>query len=288
MSVASQILLRLAAWSAAALPAWVMRGLYRSGPLAGLLRGLLNRAAPPGPREVRIAGGSLRGRRLILDLQSEKDHWLGTYEPVLQAAIARALGPGQVAYDIGANIGYTTMLLAEAVTPEGWVVAFEPLPANFSRLQENLTLNPHGKWVEALPAAVGDRVGKARFLVHASRAMGKLSGSAGRSVSYEQEISVELVTIDDYVLGNGGRPPDLVKIDVEGGERGVLAGMRGVMKKYRPTILLELHGEQAARGCFEILKSDGYKARALDPEREFTNAEDLPWKSLIEADWAGT
>lgn len=285
MSAASRILLRLAAWSAAQLPIWLKRALYQLGPVTRYLRQLLNRAAPQGVRVVEVAGGPLRGARLGLDLKSEKDHWLGTYEPVVQAAIERLVRPGQVAYDIGANIGYTTLLLAEAVRPGGRVVAFEPLPANFERLTENLALNPHGEWVEAVHAAVGEQEGQAQFLVHSSAAMGKLSGSSGRDIKYEREITVGIVTIDDFVLTRGSRAPDLVKVDVEGGERAVLAGMQEVLRRHRPTVLLELHGEQAARDCFEILNQAGYRMRLLEPEREIADPEDLPWKALLQAEW---
>lgn len=285
MTAASRILLRLAAWSAAALPEWLKRGLYRLGPVTRFLRGLLNRAAAEGVQVVEVAGGPLRGARLALDLQSEKDHWLGTYEPLVQDAIERLLQPGQVAYDVGANIGYTSLLLAEAVGPAGLVVAFEPLLVNFRRLCENLDLNAQGKWVEAVNAAVGDQGGWAQFLVHSSGAMGKLSGSAGREIQYEHEIPVKIVTIDDFVLKHDRRAPNLVKIDVEGGERAVLAGMRKVLRRYRPALLLELHGEQAARDCTEILNEAHYRMRLLEPDREIEGPGDLPWKALLQAEW---
>lgn len=287
MTAASRILLRLAAWSASALPAWLKRGLYKLGPVTRFLRVLLNRAAAEGIQVVEVAGGPLRGAKLALDLQSEKDHWLGAYEPVLQEAIERLLQPGQVAYDVGANIGYTSLLLAEAVGPAGRVVAFEPLPANFHRLRQNLDLNAEGKWVEAVNAAVGDEAGSAQFLVHSSGAMGKLSGSAGREVQYEHELPVEIVTIDDFVLEHDRRAPNLIKIDVEGGERAVLTGMRKVLRRYRPALLLELHGEQAARDCTDILNEAEYKMRLLEPDREIDGPGDLPWKALVQAEWAG-
>ena len=108
-------ILSMTARIARLLPDTMKRALYRVKPLAGLIRGGLNRLAPRGISEVEVAAGGLTGLRLRLDLQSEKDYWLGTYEPDLQAAIADLVEPGQVAYDLGANIGYISTLLARQV-----------------------------------------------------------------------------------------------------------------------------------------------------------------------------
>jgi hypothetical protein len=88
-----------------------------------------------------VAAGGLSGLTLSLDLQTEKDYWLGTYEPDLQQAIQDLVQPGMIAYDVGANIGYISLLLGLAVGKDGHVFAFEALPANVERLQKNLRLN---------------------------------------------------------------------------------------------------------------------------------------------------
>src|SRR5512138_2025047 len=137
----NQWLLTLASSAARLLPSPVKRAVYRIKPLAKFIRQGLNRAAPHGITQVEVAAGGLAGVRLALDLQSEKDYWLGTYEPELQAAIADLLQPGIVAYDVGANIGYITLLLARAVGENGHVYSFEALPANLERLRTNLELS---------------------------------------------------------------------------------------------------------------------------------------------------
>ena len=80
--------LSLAARAARNMPGWARRAIYRSGPLARALRRSLNRAAPQGLSIVTVAGGPLAGMRLELNLQAEKEYWLGTYEPDLQQAAA--------------------------------------------------------------------------------------------------------------------------------------------------------------------------------------------------------
>ena len=218
-------LLSLAAWTARRLPMPVKRGLYRFRPLAGLLRGALNRAAPHGFTPVVIAAGGLQGLRLSLDLQEEKDYWLGTYEPDLQAAVADLVGPGMLVYDVGANIGYISLLLARRVGAAGHVYAFEALPANLERLRLNLELSGLSERVTVVPAAVVEQKRPARFLVGPSGGMGKAAGSAGRQeVVYSQELEVAGLSLDEFVYADGNPPPQAVKMDIEGGEVLALAG----------------------------------------------------------------
>jgi len=116
--------------------------------------------------------------RMILDMHSEKDYWLGTYEPGLQETIAEMVQSGMVAYDLGANIGYVTLLLAKKIGEDGKVFAFEALPANFDRLVKNIELNNQSAMVFPVAAAVVDRSRMIKFLVGPSGGMGKAEGSA--------------------------------------------------------------------------------------------------------------
>ena len=137
----SHPLLSLASFTARALPTCAKRALYCLGPLSNLIRQGLNQAAPTDLTEVTVATGGLNGMQLSLDLQTEKDYWLGTYELALQAAIQDFVQPDMVAYDVGANIGYITLLLARAVGETDQVFAFEALPANLERLRADVALN---------------------------------------------------------------------------------------------------------------------------------------------------
>jgi len=275
-------ILRLAALAARLLPSGLVRALYRLGPLTSWLRSLLNRAAPAGLSVVRVAGGALSGYRMRLDLQSEKDLWLGTYEPELQAAIHDAVRSGMTVYDVGANIGYVTLLLARRIEAAGQLLAFEPLPANLARLRETVRLNAVGDRVRVVPLAVAATTGRARFLVHASGGMGKVEGSAGRSGAYPQSIEVETVRLDDFVFGQGNPAPDLVKMDMEGGEVLALPGMRRVLRRIRPLLLLELHGPEAVRIAFEELSNANYgmcaMTRGYPP---IDSAASLGWKAYV-------
>lgn len=114
-------LLRVTATVSHMLPESMRLSVYRFPSLAGLIRRVLNHAAPEGLTEITVAAGALRGARLLLDLKSEKYYWLGNYEPMLEKAIIDFVKPGMVVYDVGAHIGYMTLLLIKPMgTQMGW------------------------------------------------------------------------------------------------------------------------------------------------------------------------
>ena len=254
------MLLIIAGWTARLLPMPIKRQIYRQKWLAPLLRKALNRAAAPGLTLTTVAAGGLKGARLSLDLQREKDYWLGTYEPELQAAAAQFIQPGSVIFDVGANIGYISLLLARLAGSGGKVISFEALPSNLERLRANLELNDFARQVEVVPAAVVDRRRSVRFLVGPSGGMGKAEGSAGRQdYDYADSIEIQGISLDDFVYDQGNPPPDVVKMDIEGGEVMALPGMRQLLSEKHPLIFLELHGQQAAQTAWEILTGCDYR-----------------------------
>jgi FkbM family methyltransferase len=278
-------LLSLTAWLARTLPLEVKRSFYRIKPLATLIRSGLNRAAPLGSTQVIVAAGELAGMALSLDLQSEKDYWLGTYEVDLQAAVADLVEPGMVAYDVGANIGYVSLLLARRVGETGRVFAFEALPANLERLHANLALNDLASRVQVVPVAVVDGDGVVRFRVGPSGGMGKADGSAGRQeVSYQRTINVEGISLDAFVYQHEHPPPAVIKMDIEGGEVLALPGMVRLLVEARPLVLLELHGPQAASRAWGTLMDAGYKICRMSPGYPgVPSLETLEWKSYVVA-----
>lgn len=274
-------LLFLVAAAARWLPAPIRRAVYRLGPISSGLRSALNRAAPKGLTEIEVAGGLLAGTHLVLNLQTEKDYWLGNYETDLQEAIRELVKPGMVAYDLGSNIGYISLLMAKYVGPQGKVFAFEPLPENQKRLRNNLDLNPDLN-VELIPLAVGDSSGKKQFLVHSSGGMGKLRGANGRDVQYTKSIDVECTALDDFVFKKGKPKPSIIKIDIEGGEGLALRGMSKLIPEVKPLFIIELHGQEAAELCWRALTKAGYTINKL--KNGFPTVFDLAeldWKSYV-------
>ena len=275
-------ILSLAARAANLLPDAAKRGLYRLGPLTRLIRGALNQAAPQGIVKVEIASGLLAGLEFNLDMQSEKDYWLGTYEAELQAALGDLIRPGMVCYDVGANVGYISLALGKLAGPQGRVLCFEALPANATRLRSNLSLNSAVCQFEVIARAVADRSGETDFFVHSSDDMGKLAGSAGRSSEYAGKISVETVSLDDYVYREGGLLPDAVKMDIEGGEVLAFPGMRRILAEGRPLVLLELHGPESAQAAWKALTGAGYTIHRMQPGTpQVSSLDALDWKAYL-------
>jgi FkbM family methyltransferase len=161
--------------------------------------------------------------------------YLGIYEPGLLRLVRSLLRSGDVAIDAGANIGYITLHLSQCVGAGGRVHSFEPLPANFERLQEALHDNQCSN-VSLHELAVGSSAGVVNFYSFpneygSTHALGSLQPLRANSVSIERK----KVRLDDVVDG----PVRLIKIDVEGGESDVLVGATRIIREHRPHILLE-------------------------------------------------
>jgi FkbM family methyltransferase len=275
--------LSLASLTARVLPMPLKRAIYRWAPLARFVRRRLNQAAPAGLTHVRIASGGLRGMSMLLDLLVEKDYWLGTYEPQLQTVIQELVKPGMVAYDIGANIGYISLLFARAVGKNGKVFAFEALPENVERLKTNIALNALSERVTVISAALVDHAGPVDFWIGPSGGMGKAQGSAGREqIEYRQSITVTGISLDAFVYQQGNLAPQILKMDIEGGEVLALPGMCRVLAKEHPLILLELHGPESARVAWETLIPMDYHVQRIEPGYPpVIDLNSLDWKAYL-------
>ena len=252
-------IVRVASLAAKILPTGMKARLYRSPKIASKIRSTLNSASPIGLTEMEIAGGILQGYHILLDMQSEKDYWLGTYESDLQAAFQKYCKPGMVVYDIGANIGYISLMAAKMVGKDGRVIAFEPLPANCERFRKNAALNELQSIISLQQAAVIDHRGKITFMVHRSGAMGKAQGSLGRDEEYMDRIEVDAIGLDDFIFHDLNPQPDLIKMDIEGGETLAVDGMQRTLHEVRPTILIEIHSHAALEKVWHAFHSADYQ-----------------------------
>jgi FkbM family methyltransferase len=185
-----------------------------------------------------------------------------------QELMLRYVKRGSTAYDLGANHGMHTLLMARLVGSTGHVYAFEPVPENAGRLRENIALN-HFSNVDVIEAAVADQPGTESFAHGGDHATGHLAGTGGTPCG---DLRVEVISLDDLVFTQNAKPPDFIKIDVEGAESKALAGARQVLETYRPILLIALHtpeqdravGQILADLCYEVIRvSDGSKVRSL-------------------------
>jgi len=161
-----------------------------------------------------------------------KVYYFGAYEPETVLTIEKLVRPGDVALDVGANIGYITMNLAAAVGETGKVVAFEPSSWAFDRLKRNIRLNDMHQ-VESHCVAVGDIAQKGVKLILPCGY--RLDG---HDTAIEQVI--DIWTLDDYVTASGIEKLHFLKIDTDGMEAAITRGARRTLERFRPKILFEL------------------------------------------------
>ena len=180
--------------------------------------------------------------------------YLGTYESDQTPLFCDHVRPGQTVLDLGANVGYYTLLAAELVGPSGTVVAFEPEPLNAAYLRRHVEVNRLPQ-VDVLQHAVGRAAGTLRFTRGKGRGRGHLHD--------EGELEVEVVTLDEVVEARS-LTPNCLKIDVEGAEADVLEGGRGVLEEHRPVLFLATHGRDVHARCISLLSESGYQVECID------------------------
>jgi FkbM family methyltransferase len=172
----------------------------------------------------------------------------GFWEMWLTQFLARRVKPGMTVVDVGANFGYFTLLMGDAVGEQGKVIAVEPNPEAVSLLQETVTLNGHAARTRIVPYALDAAAGSA--WLWAPDGEPKNAGLvATPHLPGGRTVEVPTTTLDEVALAY--RRVDLVKIDAEGGEVGILAGMQALIARDRPTIVLEFNAARYAKpDCF--------------------------------------
>lgn len=176
--------------------------------------------------------------------------FFGSYEPELRDLFRTILTPGGVAVDVGANIGWHSLLLAKLVGAQGRVIAVEANPTVRQKLQYNVDLNRFTQ-VDVLDCALSDRDGTVSF--HGPEETNPDSGNGyvvrkAAEASSSALIQVKARRLDDVVSSAGLTQLDLVKIDVEGFEWPVLQGGAAAVAKYRPHIIFEYDSAYSSRG----------------------------------------
>lgn len=227
-------------------------GITKATRIGVLLRAVL-RIIPKG-LTVPILQGPNRGFRWIVGAGTH-GCWLGSYEAEKQTALASMLGANKVFYDVGANVGFYTLLASRLVGPGGRVVSVEPVPRNISFLRRHVEIN-NCRNVLILGVAVSNQTGTGCFFSGESPSEGRLDESGGNMVQVE--------TMDRLVHSGRIPPPDVIKMDIEGGEAKALNGARGVLLAHRPIVFLATHGSKVHMECYELLTALGYKLKSLD------------------------
>jgi FkbM family methyltransferase len=190
------------------------------------------------------------------------------YEKGTTKVFTELVKEGMNVVDMGANIGYYTLLAARRVGPHGRVYAFEPEPQNFKLLAENIRLNGYEN-VVAVQKAVSNETGAAALFL-------SLRGSGSHSLlpsrDYGKEtIAIETVTLDEFFEKEGSPTIQVIKMDVEGWEIEALGGMRRLLMRNSPLkMIVEFYPwGLLSRGMSPLALTDklielGFKVSVID------------------------
>lgn len=152
-----------------------------------------------------------------------------SYEPETARLLLNLLKAKQTFIDVGAHIGYYTLLAARAVEPTGRVYAFEPAPRNLALLLKNIQVNGYDDNITAVPKAVSNRSGTCQLFL-CEEESGSNSIFPSPRVGTDS-VSVEATTLDEFFEGEEWPPVDIMKMDIEGAEKAALEGMRELSRR---------------------------------------------------------
>jgi len=283
------------AWAAARIADWVARSPRRERPFIRIGRAadrssyvlgtLYTHAIQQLVRRLRESGNVFRDVNygtltLALDITDQSalhEYFYGRahrYEAALVDYLMANLRPGDVCVDVGANIGFFSLIAARLVAPAGRVVAFEPHPDARAAMSRLLNANGVAALVDVQSSALAETSGAGTLHLSGDTVLSTLvprQSPARDHFAFDRTIGITLATLDEWLVHR----PDLaarvavIKIDVEGAEDRVLAGMERLLGQTPAVrIVCETRAGSAADGR---LRSLGFVGRLLDRRGEFGN-----------------
>jgi FkbM family methyltransferase len=185
--------------------------------------------------EFDVVREGLRWRLNPADFVHADVFWLGRKDFYDVYHLQRMLKPGHVFFDVGANFGYYSMVLASRLNKQCVIHAFEPNPPTLVRLRHHVSINGMQDVVHVHDIALSDQAGTAALATKEGN-----SGGTNVVVSDATSTQVQLTTLDTFCDAQGLARLDALKIDVEGFEERVLLGGQRTLRRWRPVLLLEL------------------------------------------------
>jgi len=250
------------------------------GPIAGRM---ILRLTASANRQFSVHGHRMllasRGRYPPLDMAMDR------YEPSTTQLVEHLLEPGMVVVDVGAHVGYYTLLAAKQVGPTGKVYAFEPESANYALLEENIGLNGYQNIV-TVKSAVSSRSGSSTLFLTAL--------DNGRHSTYHHDLPengsevVKATTLDAFFESEEWPRVDLVKMDVEGAEEDVFQGMDRLLQKSEDlNIVMEFNprllenAEVDPRLFLQMPTARGFKVYCIDDKEGLLSLETINSSALV-------
>ena len=191
--------------------------------------------------------------------------WYGYYEKENILFWEKLINPDSVVIDIGANIGYYTLIAAKKAS-EGHVHSFEPVTFNYDALQKNIKLN-NLKNITANNAGISTKEGLDMYYISSKENIGMSGLKPAENFSGKMEEKTTL-TLDNYVAINNLTKIDFIKIDIEGNELNALRGMQNVLQKNHPVLFIELLNEHLTK--FDTTVKDVYGYLSLFNYKGYT------------------
>ena len=197
---------------------------------------------------------------------------------------------GDTVVDLGANIGYFSIIAAKKSGPKGKVLSFEPEPNNFKYLKKNIEVNDFEN-VTPIQGAISDKNGEIDLFIceydsghHTINQFQGIEAIARGRKSKEKTIKIKTWKLDDYLNNQNVKSVDVMKIDIEGSEGLALKGMQKTLKlpginifiEYYPALLKSM-GTDLKLHIESLLNDYGFKVYAIGQEYDLLNAE----KALI-------
>ena len=203
---------------------------------------------------------------VLPEIVSRNIYLLGEFEPEVNKFLEESL----VVYDVGGHLGYTALIARSLVGNNGKVITFEPNSHFIKYIEKNISQHPN---ITLEKLAVSDN-NEGMSLTYFGLPLAALTSSyaprTNRRKVEGDNFLVDSTTIDDYVISSGDIP-DLIKLDIEGGEMAALKGSINTIEKYKPVIILEGGDEgrnesTSTRSCLNFLTEQGYSFFEYDPK----------------------
>jgi hypothetical protein len=192
-----------------------------------------------GIQKRRFIGGAMKGMYGHFSLADDTQVWRGIYEVAEQEWLQKAVKPGAVCLDIGGAEGIFALLMAKCAGPTGKVFVFEPSDRGLI-ISKNFEANSGEQSLASYEHIQEFVIGP------------ETTGLSG-------------VTIDSLVTSGRITQVDVVKMDIDGGERDALEGMKETLQRFRPHISVELHSPELHQHAEGFLKDLGYEMTLVDP-----------------------
>ena len=200
----------------------------------------------------------------------------GQYEVATTRLFEKLLLPGMTILDVGANIGYYSLVAAKLVGGQGRVYAFEPDPRNCDVLRQNIELNGY-KTIEVVQCAVADKPGTIRLFLSAQGTDKNSIAPTSGDVFKDSAIEVPTVTLDEFVRSKGRPKVDFIKMDIEGAELLAVRGMRELVRNSKNLkIVMEFNPERLAacgfgpRDLLEGLRDIDLEINCVEDDSQLT------------------